>query len=108
MSGRVSLDAAAPFWGTSGAAGSGYNADGSIQPAGHGRRSPFYRQQNSTLFNAFEEESVGLNPLNEGRPGEEEEEDDEIDGLTRSNTVKNGGGGRTSMGGYARVNMGDV
>ena len=68
--GRLSTDMNGPYWSQGGA--SGYAPDGSLLSAGHGRRSSIYRAQNSTLFNAFEEESVGLTEL-----PEEEESDDE-------------------------------
>lgn len=75
LQGRMSLDGWAP-------------GDTRIGPApspraGHGRRSSLYRNQSSTLFNAFEEhdqqngsaaESVGLQRLRE-----EEESDDDLD-----------------------------
>jgi hypothetical protein len=54
------MDAArTPLWGGGSAS---YNSDGN-EPA-HGRRSDIYQAQDSTLFNAFEEEeSVGLRPM---------------------------------------------
>jgi hypothetical protein len=57
--GRPSMDAArTPLWGGGSAS---YNSDGN-EPT-HGRRSDIYQAQDSTLFNAFEEEeSVGLRP----------------------------------------------
>jgi hypothetical protein len=41
-----------------------------LHSAGHGRRSSLFRQQSSSLFDAFNEESVGLT---------EQDEDDERD-----------------------------
>lgn len=49
-----------------------YAPDGSLLSASHGRRSSIYRAQNSTLFNAFEEDGVALSQLDE----EEESEDE--------------------------------
>lgn len=78
MSGRISLDPGhGNIWGMGGNNASQstlYGADGTPLSATHGRRSDLYRAQNSTLFNAFEEESVGLTQLRE-----EEEEEDETD-----------------------------
>lgn len=47
-------------------------AEGVSHPNGHGRRSRVFQQQNSTLFNAFEEEGVALTQLQE----EDESDDD--------------------------------
>jgi hypothetical protein len=83
MSGRLSTDMNGPYWSQGGS--SGYAPDGSLLSAGHGRRSSIYRAQNSTLFNAFEEEGVGLTEL-----PEEEESDDERRGSgpgSRAGTV---------------------
>ncbi|KAF9457921.1 magnesium transporter NIPA-domain-containing protein [Collybia nuda] len=72
------------------------NGDTHIGPApparGHGRRSSLYRNQTSTLFNAFEEhdqngdapESVGLQRLRE----EEESDDDDLDADERTRLHK--------------------
>lgn len=50
--------------------------------ATHGRRSRLFQEQNSTLFNAFEEEGMALTQL----PEEDEDEDDDDDrrGETRT------------------------
>lgn len=72
MSGRMSVESqGAPLW--------NYASVGSAPPAyadgqggaQHGRRSRLFREQNSTLFNAFEEEGVALTQL----PEESDEED---------------------------------
>jgi hypothetical protein len=100
--GRPSMDAAStPLWG---GASASYNSDGA-QDADHGRRSHVFRQQNSTLFNAFEEEeSVGLRPLREDFEEDEDDSDDVrqvSDGhlsdkdLTRINTNMNRGTGHS-------------
>ncbi|KAJ9118142.1 hypothetical protein QFC22_004045 [Naganishia vaughanmartiniae] len=102
MSGRPSMDAAStPLWG---GASASYNSDG-LHEQEHGRRSHTFRQQNSTLFNAFEEEeSVGLRPLREDFEEDEEDSDDVrgvSDGhasdkdLTRINTNTNRGTGHS-------------
>lgn len=75
LQGRMSLD--------------GWNGDARVGPAPspHGRRSSMYRNQTSTLFNAFEEqgepgtESVGLRRL-----GEEDESEDDDDLLVDERT----------------------
>lgn len=73
MSGRMSQDNT-PLWNyaSNGSAPASYATDGTAQPAQHGRRSRLFREQNSTLFNAFEEEGVALTQL----PEESEDEDD--------------------------------
>ncbi|ODN79608.1 hypothetical protein L202_03550 [Cryptococcus amylolentus CBS 6039] len=73
MSGRLSMESNGAGFGYGAVPGSSYAADGSLQSAGHGRRSNLYRAQNSTLFNAFEEEGVPLGEL----PEEDESSDDE-------------------------------
>ncbi|KAK4687268.1 magnesium transporter, partial [Tremellales sp. Uapishka_1] len=75
MSGRLSLDSNGPALWSYGSVPTqpGYSADGSLQSASHGRRSSIYRAQNSTLFNAFEEEGLALTQL----PEEEESDEDE-------------------------------
>ncbi len=87
MSGRLSNDTNGPHW--SGGGVTGYSPDGSLHPAGHGRRSSIYRAQNSTLFSAFEEESVGLTEL-----PEEDESDEDGRRTPRSVPVV---GGRVAM-----------
>lgn len=83
VSGRMSLDG----WSGAGAANghASYGPDGTPTSATHGRRSSLYRQQSSTLFNAFGDdelddgelgESVSLTRLRE-EPGEDEEDEDE-------------------------------
>ncbi|KAJ9099804.1 hypothetical protein QFC21_003803 [Naganishia friedmannii] len=104
MSGRPSMDAAStPLWGGVSAS---YNSDGTHEQE-HGRRSGMFRQQNSTVFNAFEEEeSVGLRPLREDFEEDDEDSDDvrRISGadghasdkdLTRINTNTNRGTGHS-------------
>ncbi|KAL7415162.1 magnesium transporter NIPA-domain-containing protein [Mrakia frigida] len=49
-----------------------------LHSAGHGRRSSLFRQQSNSLFDAFNEESVGLTDL-------QEEEDDDTDQPRRTN-----------------------
>ena len=71
MSGRYSHESGANNWSYAAVpGGSTYAPDGSLHSASHGRRSSIYRAQDSTLFNAFEEESLPLDDL-------PEEEDDE-------------------------------
>jgi len=80
LSGRVSMDG----WPNAGASNghAGYGPDDVPYSAAHGRRSSLYRQQSSTLFNAFGDddeelgESVGLARLRE-EPGEDDDDDDE-------------------------------
>ncbi len=84
ITGRVSLDG----WSRTGTSNghAGYDPDGAPYSATHGRHSSLYRQQSSTLFNAFGDddelgdaeigESVGLTRLRE-EPGEEDDEEDE-------------------------------
>ncbi|WVW78377.1 hypothetical protein I302_100331 [Kwoniella bestiolae CBS 10118] len=74
MSGRMSMDSNNPTLWNYGSVpgGATYAPDGSLHSAGHGRRSSIYRAQNSTLFNAFEEEGMALTQL-----PEEDESDDE-------------------------------
>ncbi|WWC68023.1 uncharacterized protein I206_101942 [Kwoniella pini CBS 10737] len=76
MSGRMSMDSNNPALWNYGAVpgGATYAPDGSLNSAGHGRRSSIYRAQNSTLFNAFEEEGMALTQL------PEEDESDSEDG----------------------------
>jgi hypothetical protein len=69
-----------------------YAPDGSLNPAGHGRRSSIYRAQNSTLFSAFEEEGVALTDL------PEEDESDGEAGERRQPLLQNGGQGRSLVG----------
>jgi len=77
LQGRMSLD--------------GWNGDPHIGPApsprGHGRRGSLYRNQTSTLFNAFDEpgtaEAVGLERLREV----DESDDEHADERTRLNKV---------------------
>ncbi len=97
MSGRMSTDTNAPYWSQSGV--TGYNPDGSVQSAGHGRRSSIYRAQNSTLFSAFEEEeSVGLTQL-----PEEDESDDEGRGGRAPHSAPVAGGRVTTVHGHERT-----
>jgi hypothetical protein len=56
---------------TNGVSGPSYANDNSN--VNHGRRSRLFQQQNSTLFNAFEEEGMALTQL------PEEDDDDEED-----------------------------
>lgn len=75
MSGRMSMEGqqgGAMLWnyGNGGAVPPAYAEGGAAN--GHGRRSRLFQQQNSTLFNAFEEEGVALTQLQE-----EDESDDE-------------------------------
>ncbi|GMK57231.1 hypothetical protein CspeluHIS016_0400650 [Cutaneotrichosporon spelunceum] len=75
MSGRMSIESqGAPLWNYAsvGQAPPAY-ADG--QGSQHGRRSRLFREQNSTLFNAFEEEGVALTQL----PEESDEDEDDRD-----------------------------
>lgn len=78
MSGRPSMDAARqPLWGGGSAT---YHSD---EPT-HGRRSSAFREQDSTLFNAFEEEeSVGLRPLREEFGDDVDDSDDSNSKLGR-------------------------
>lgn len=67
-----------------------YAPDGSLNSAGHGRRSSIYRAQNSTLFSAFEEEGVALTDL---------PEEEESDGEERRQPQSQGGAqGRSLVG----------
>lgn len=77
MSGRLSHDSNGQAWNyASVPSGANYAPDGSLNSAGHGRRSSIYRAQNSTLFSAFEEgENLALSDL--------PEEDEGSDGETR-------------------------
>lgn len=79
MSGRLSTDLQGPsVWSYNGTAnGNGY-ADSNSNS--HGRRSRIFREQNSTLFNAFEEEGMALTQL----PEEEEESDGDDNNPSRS------------------------
>jgi hypothetical protein len=98
MSGRLSVDSAHGHgWNAGGH--TPYGADGTPLSATHGRRSSIYRAQNSTLFNAFEEESMGLSQL-----PEEEESDDERKGLT--STQRSSDYPRRSLGGEAASGRG--
>ncbi|KAE8538985.1 hypothetical protein D1P53_005355 [Cryptococcus gattii VGV] len=72
--GRISVESNGAGWNYGAVPGSGYAPDGSLNSAGHGRRSNLYRSQNSTLFNAFEEEGVPLGQL----PEEDESSGDEV------------------------------
>lgn len=72
--GRISVESNGAGWNYGTVPGSGYAPDGSLNSAGHGRRSNLYRSQNSTLFNAFEEEGVPLGQL----PEEDESSGDEV------------------------------
>lgn len=72
--GRISVESNGAGWNYGTVPGSGYAPDGSLNFAGHGRRSNLYRSQNSTLFNAFEEEGVPLGQL----PEEDESSGDEV------------------------------
>lgn len=76
MSGRMSQDTT-PLWNyaSNGSIPASYATDGTAPPASHGRRSRLFREQNSTLFNAFEEEGVALTQL----PEESDDEDDRDD-----------------------------
>lgn len=78
MSGRPSMDAARqPLWGGASAT---YHSD---EPT-HGRRSSIFHEQDSTLFNAFEEEeSVGLRPLREEFGDDVDDSDDSESALGR-------------------------
>lgn len=62
-------------------------------PNGHGRRSSIYRQQNSTLFSAFEEEEEG----EEGMAMEDLDSEDGRGGrsLDKPNTARQGAGYET-------------
>ncbi|PSS29827.1 hypothetical protein PHLCEN_2v2668 [Hermanssonia centrifuga] len=77
IQGRMSID------GWNGAAGT-HIGGGPPPPGGHVRRGSGYRNQNATLFNAYEEDdgldSVGLERLQEAEA--EEDYDDEIDERT--------------------------
>lgn len=103
MSGRPSMDAArTPLWGGGSAT---YNSDGSNEPA-HGRRSDIYHSQDTTLFNAFEEEeSVGLRPMRVEFGDDSDESDATVErpegmlsnkDLTRINTNINRSNGQPS------------
>lgn len=73
MSGRMSIESqGAPLWNYA-SVGQAPPAYAEGQTAQHGRRSRLFREQNSTLFNAFEEEGVALTQL----PEESDEDDDE-------------------------------
>jgi hypothetical protein len=99
MSGRLSVDSAhGSGWGAGGH--TPYGADGTPLSASHGRRSSIYRAQNSTLFNAFEEEGMGLSQL-----PEEEESDDERRGLT-SSAMRSSDYPRRSLGADTREGRG--
>lgn len=78
MSGRLSMDTPSngTFWNYGALPQHAtYAPDGSPYSASHGRRSSIYRAQNSTLFNAFEEEGVALRemPEDEDSDGDERE-----------------------------------
>ncbi|WWC86824.1 uncharacterized protein L201_001703 [Kwoniella dendrophila CBS 6074] len=96
MSGRMSMESnsVGPWnYGSLPNSGSTYAPDGSLNSASHGRRSSIYRAQNSTLFNAFEEEGMALTQL------PEEDESDDEDGR-REQTQQ--GSGRNLMGKKSR------
>lgn len=111
MSGRISLDPGhGNIWGMGGnnhSQSTLYGADGTPLSATHGRRSDLYRAQNSTLFNAFEEEeSVGLTQLREEEDETDEEEERRIAAKKKNTTSGHqrgysvdggGGGGKTSL-----------
>ncbi|KAF8067807.1 magnesium transporter NIPA-domain-containing protein [Lyophyllum atratum] len=88
LQGRMSLDG----WN---------NADTRIGPApsprGHGRRSSLYRNQSSTLFNAFDEhedsEAVGLQRLREEDESDDEDHADERTRLNKTSTPPMNGNG---------------
>ncbi|WWD21560.1 hypothetical protein CI109_106046 [Kwoniella shandongensis] len=92
MSGRISIDSNGPSsWNYGAVPNASYAPDGTLNSATHGRRSSIYRAQNSTLFNAFEEEGVPLGQLAE----EDESSDDEAARVQ-------GGPGRSLIGKNAR------
>ena len=75
MSGRLSMESNGPTMWNYGSVPSNpsYAPDGTLLSAGHGRRSSIYRQQNSTLFSAFEGDDVALSDL----PEEDEDSDED-------------------------------
>jgi len=91
LQGRMSLDG----WN---------NPDTRIGPApsprGHGRRSSLYRNQTSTLFNAFDEhedpEAVGLQQLREEDESDDEDHADERTRLNKTALPPMNGNGRQS------------
>ncbi|KAK8847469.1 hypothetical protein IAR55_005327 [Kwoniella newhampshirensis] len=89
MSGRISVDSNGPGSWNYGAVPNAIYAPDGPNSSSHGRRSSIYRAQNSTLFNAFEEEGVPLGQL----PEEDESSDD---GDARSQQVQ--GPGRSLIG----------
>ncbi|GFZ47806.1 hypothetical protein JCM24511_05553 [Saitozyma sp. JCM 24511] len=94
MSGRLSMDSQGHGQGVWNygqlPTHSTYAPDGSLNSAGHGRRSSIYRAQNSTLFSAFEEEGVALTDL---------PEEEESDGEERRQPQSQGGAqGRSLVG----------
>ncbi|WRT64701.1 uncharacterized protein IL334_001635 [Kwoniella shivajii] len=90
MSGRMSMDSnQATLWNYGSVPGGPtYAPDGSLNSATHGRRSSIYRAQNSTLFNAFEEEGMALTQL----PEEDESDDEDV------RREQNAGPGRNLLG----------
>lgn len=94
MSGRMSMEGqqgGASLWnyGNNGSVLPAY-VEGGSHPNGHGRRSRLFQQQNSTLFNAFEEEGVALTQL------PEEDESDDDDDVRKSDQSKRSLVGRRS------------
>lgn len=87
MPGRLSMDSPGgnTFWNYGALPQhASYGPDGALHSASHGRRSSIYRAQNSTLFNAFEEDGVALREM----PEDEDSDGDDAENRRMISTTR--------------------